>query len=110
MALIIYRVGKQRLREARTQAVDYLILLLAGICLGTLAKVSDESFGSLGYTYTVIAVCKFKLPFSSILFNSSFHNYFILYSSIGNFVFLFWVLLNFSSAMQDCSIEIIFIR
>ncbi|KAM7257029.1 hypothetical protein ACFE04_012770 [Oxalis oulophora] len=50
------RVGKQRLREARTQAVDYLILLLAGICLGTLAKVSDETFGSAGYTYTVIAV------------------------------------------------------
>ncbi|XP_022152877.1 ABC transporter G family member 28 isoform X2 [Momordica charantia] len=50
------RVGKQRLREARTQAVDFLILLLAGICLGTLAKVSDETFGSLGYTYTVIAV------------------------------------------------------
>lgn len=61
MALVICRVGKQRLREARTQAVDYLILLLAGICLGTLAKVSDESFGSLGYTYTVIAVCKLKL-------------------------------------------------
>ncbi|CAN0898907.1 ABC transporter G family member 28 [Linum grandiflorum] len=50
------RVGKQRLREARTQAVDYLILLLAGICLGTLAKVSDETFGSVGYTYTIIAV------------------------------------------------------
>ncbi|XP_057472571.1 ABC transporter G family member 28-like [Actinidia eriantha] len=50
------RVGKQRLREARIQAVDFLILLLAGICLGTLAKVSDETFGSLGYTYTVIAV------------------------------------------------------
>ncbi|POO01182.1 Phosphonate C-P lyase system [Trema orientale] len=50
------RVGKQRLREARPQAVDFLILLLAGICLGTLAKVSDETFGSLGYTYTVIAV------------------------------------------------------
>ncbi|CAN1346367.1 ABC transporter G family member 28 [Linum perenne] len=50
------RLGKQRLREARTQAVDYLILLLAGICLGTLAKVSDETFGSVGYTYTVIAV------------------------------------------------------
>ncbi|XP_052309368.1 ABC transporter G family member 28 isoform X2 [Populus trichocarpa] len=50
------RVGKQRLREARAQAVDYLILLLAGICLGTLAKVSDETFGVLGYTYTVIAV------------------------------------------------------
>ncbi|MCI03094.1 ABC transporter G family member 28-like, partial [Trifolium medium] len=49
-------VGKQRLREARTQAVDFLILLLAGVCLGTLAKVSDESFGATGYTYTVIAV------------------------------------------------------
>ncbi|XP_040994897.1 ABC transporter G family member 28 [Juglans microcarpa x Juglans regia] len=50
------RLGKQRLREARTQAVDFLILLLAGICLGTLAKVSDKTFGTLGYTYTVIAV------------------------------------------------------
>ncbi|XP_019175557.1 PREDICTED: ABC transporter G family member 28-like [Ipomoea nil] len=50
------RLGKQRLREARIQAVDYLILLLAGICLGTLAKVSDETFGSMGYLYTVIAV------------------------------------------------------
>ncbi|KNA20495.1 hypothetical protein SOVF_051940 isoform D [Spinacia oleracea] len=50
------RVGKQRLREARIQAVDYLILLLAGACLGTLAKVSDETFGVVGYTYTVIAV------------------------------------------------------
>ncbi|KAL8501364.1 hypothetical protein ACS0TY_020781 [Phlomoides rotata] len=50
------RLGKQRLREARSQAVDYLILLLAGICLGTLAKVSDETFGSTGYLYTVIGV------------------------------------------------------
>lgn len=50
------RVGKQRLRDAKLQAIDYLILLLAGACLGTLAKVSDETFGSLGYTYTVIAV------------------------------------------------------
>ncbi|KAJ7972375.1 ABC transporter G family-like protein [Quillaja saponaria] len=50
------RVGKQRLREAKILAVDYLILLLAGACLGTLAKVNDETFGSLGYTYTVIAV------------------------------------------------------
>ncbi|KAK2974739.1 hypothetical protein RJ640_007166, partial [Escallonia rubra] len=50
------RVGKQRLREARIQAADYLILLLAGACLGTLAKVSDTTFGALGYTYTVIAV------------------------------------------------------
>lgn len=58
--LILFRVGKQRLREARVQAVDYLILLLAGGCLGTLAKVDDETFGSLGYTYTVIAICKSK--------------------------------------------------
>ncbi|RWR79394.1 putative white-brown complex protein 30 [Cinnamomum micranthum f. kanehirae] len=50
------RVGKQRLREVRIQIADFLILLLAGACLGTLAKVSDESFGALGYTYTVIAV------------------------------------------------------
>ncbi|OVA18036.1 ABC transporter-like [Macleaya cordata] len=50
------RVGKQRLREARIQAVDFLILLLAGACLGTLAKVSDETFGAVGYTYTIIAV------------------------------------------------------
>ncbi|MCD9646332.1 ABC transporter G member 28 [Datura stramonium] len=50
------RLGKQRLREARIQSVDFLILLLAGICLGTLAKVSDESFGAQGYLYTVIAV------------------------------------------------------
>ncbi|KAK1275523.1 ABC transporter G family member 28 [Acorus gramineus] len=50
------RLGKQRLREARIQGVDFLILFLAGACLGTLAKVSDETFGALGYTYTVIAV------------------------------------------------------
>ncbi|CAN6487352.1 unnamed protein product [Victoria cruziana] len=36
--------------------MDFLILLLAGACLGTLAKVNDETFGALGYTYTVIAV------------------------------------------------------
>jgi hypothetical protein len=59
---ISFRVGKQRLREARILGVDYLILCLAGICLGTLAKVSDETFGALGYTYTVIAVCKSGLP------------------------------------------------
>ncbi|KAM2198559.1 hypothetical protein ACFX1Q_001821 [Malus domestica] len=50
------RVGKQRLREARMQAVDYLILLLAGACLGSLANVSDQTFGAGGYTYTIIAV------------------------------------------------------
>ncbi|KAL0862580.1 hypothetical protein Bca101_041698 [Brassica carinata] len=50
------RIGKQRLREARLQALDLLILLVAGACLGTLAKVNDETIGSLGYTYTIIAV------------------------------------------------------
>ncbi|KAK7279629.1 hypothetical protein RJT34_24684 [Clitoria ternatea] len=52
----LIRVGKQRLREARIQAIDYLILLLAGACLGSLTKASDQTFGAVGYTYTVIAV------------------------------------------------------
>ncbi|KAI3458952.1 hypothetical protein Pfo_015615 [Paulownia fortunei] len=55
------RMAKQRLREARIQSIDYLILLLAGACLGLIAKGSDESFGAPGYTYTVIAtslLCK----------------------------------------------------
>ncbi|GAU20307.1 hypothetical protein TSUD_337880 [Trifolium subterraneum] len=50
------RVGKQQLREANLQAVDYLLLLVAGAILGTLTKVNDETFGSLGYTYTIISV------------------------------------------------------
>ncbi|KAM0013873.1 putative ABC transporter, AAA+ ATPase domain, P-loop containing nucleoside triphosphate hydrolase [Helianthus debilis subsp. tardiflorus] len=49
------RVAKQRIREARLQAVDLVLLLIAGISLGTLAKVSDENFGAVGYTYTIIA-------------------------------------------------------
>ncbi|KAG5051992.1 hypothetical protein JHK87_004190 [Glycine soja] len=52
----LIRVGKQRLREAKIQAIDYLILLLAGACLGALTKASDQTFGAAGYTYTVIAV------------------------------------------------------
>ncbi|XP_028788964.1 ABC transporter G family member 24-like [Neltuma alba] len=52
----LIRVGKQRLREARIQAIDYLILLLAGACLGLLTKSSEQTFGAVGYTYTVIAV------------------------------------------------------
>ncbi|XWS07978.1 hypothetical protein CRYUN_Cryun41cG0037500 [Craigia yunnanensis] len=52
----IGRVGKQRMREAKIQATDYLILLLAGACLGTLAKTSNENFWAVGYTYTIIAV------------------------------------------------------
>ncbi|CAN8321649.1 unnamed protein product [Cochlearia groenlandica] len=50
------RITKQRMREAQLQATDYLILLLAGACLGSLVKASDESFGSQGYIYTIIAV------------------------------------------------------
>ncbi|KAH7856036.1 hypothetical protein Vadar_031911 [Vaccinium darrowii] len=50
------RVVKQRLREARTLAVDFLILLLAGACLGSLIKMSDNNFGAASYTYTIIAV------------------------------------------------------
>uniref|UniRef100_A0A0D9XK46 ABC transporter domain-containing protein n=1 Tax=Leersia perrieri TaxID=77586 RepID=A0A0D9XK46_9ORYZ len=34
------RVAKQRLREATLQAVDYLILCIAGICIGTIAKLA----------------------------------------------------------------------
>ncbi|KAL3834153.1 hypothetical protein ACJIZ3_008889 [Penstemon smallii] len=41
------RVSKQRLREAKTQAVDYLILLIAGACLGSLTKASDATFALL---------------------------------------------------------------
>ncbi|XP_029128636.1 ABC transporter G family member 24 isoform X3 [Cajanus cajan] len=54
----LIRVGKQRLRESKIQAIDYLILLLAGACLGSLTKASDHNFGAAGYTYTVIAVCE----------------------------------------------------
>ncbi|CAN6928134.1 unnamed protein product [Brassica oleracea] len=50
------RIAKQRMREAKLQATDYLILLLAGACLGSLIKQSDENFGTPGYTYTIIAV------------------------------------------------------
>lgn len=60
-SLRLCRLGKQRLREARSLGVDYLILCLAGACLGTLAKVNDEKFGVDSYIYTIIAVCKLKL-------------------------------------------------
>ncbi|TYH31257.1 hypothetical protein ES288_A01G159500v1 [Gossypium darwinii] len=50
------RILKQRLREGQMQAVDLMILLLAGACLGTLAKVTDETLDNAGYTFSVIAV------------------------------------------------------
>ncbi|KAK4578745.1 hypothetical protein RGQ29_028719 [Quercus rubra] len=52
----VVRVAKQRLREARMLAMDYLILLLAGACLGSLIKVNDQNFGEDAYIYTIIAV------------------------------------------------------
>ncbi|CAN1238112.1 ABC transporter G family member 24 [Linum grandiflorum] len=50
------RVAKQRLREAKMQAVDLLILFLAGACLGSLGKANDKNMGSAGYSHTIIAV------------------------------------------------------
>ncbi|XP_074286785.1 ABC transporter G family member 24-like isoform X2 [Silene latifolia] len=50
------RITKQRLREAKLQATDYLILLLAGACLGAISKISDANFGASGYSYTIIAI------------------------------------------------------
>ena len=53
-----FRVAKQRLCESTQQAVDYLILCIAGICIGTIARVRDDSFGVASYGYTIMAVCK----------------------------------------------------
>ncbi|KAM0893377.1 hypothetical protein ACQ4PT_025129 [Festuca glaucescens] len=50
------RVAKQRLREAVQQAVDYLILGIAGVCIGTITKVNDDTLGVASYGYTIIAV------------------------------------------------------
>ncbi|MED6184984.1 ABC transporter G member 28 [Stylosanthes scabra] len=55
------RVGKQRLREARSLGVDFMILLLAGLCLGTLAKMSDESFGATALLSKIAALRSFSL-------------------------------------------------
>ncbi|EPS59837.1 hypothetical protein M569_14968, partial [Genlisea aurea] len=49
----LIRVIKQRLREAKTYAVDYLILLIAGGCLGSLTKANNATFGFAAYTYTI---------------------------------------------------------
>ncbi|KAL0407094.1 UNVERIFIED_CONTAM: ABC transporter G family member 28 [Sesamum latifolium] len=47
--------------KLESQSIDYLILLLAGACLGLISKGGDENFGAPGYTYTIIAtslLCK----------------------------------------------------
>lgn len=56
----MFRVAKQRLRESKLQLIDYLILLLAGACLGSIIKSKEETFGAPGYTYSIIAVCKYQ--------------------------------------------------
>ncbi|RYR53440.1 hypothetical protein Ahy_A06g028558 [Arachis hypogaea] len=56
----IGRVGKQRLREAKLQAVDYLLLLVAGAILGMLTKVNDNSFGSLALLCKIGALRSFS--------------------------------------------------
>ncbi|CAH8386889.1 unnamed protein product [Eruca vesicaria subsp. sativa] len=78
------RIAKQRMREAKLQATDYLILLLAGACLGSLIKASDDSFGAPGYTYTIIAVCKLE---TYLLIQVSLREIFLL------FFFSFWLAL-----------------
>ncbi|KAJ7289930.1 hypothetical protein O6H91_03G005400 [Diphasiastrum complanatum] len=54
--VIMRRVATQKFREARLLAQDYIILLLAGICLGLLSNVKDVTLGSSGYPYTIIAL------------------------------------------------------
>lgn len=50
------RVTKQRFREARLQIQDYIILLIAGACVGYLSQMKDTNLGSSGYFYTLIAL------------------------------------------------------
>jgi hypothetical protein len=52
----VCRVVKQRLREVMVQLQDYIILLLAGACVGILSNMSDSNLGSSGYYYTLIAL------------------------------------------------------
>jgi hypothetical protein len=49
-------VGKQRFREARLHVQDYIILLIAGACVGVLSNMKDIDLGSQGYHFTVIAL------------------------------------------------------
>lgn len=74
------------------QAIDYLILLVAGACLGSLTKVRDESFGAPGYTHTIIAVCKLNN---------------LLVQSIISFpeVLIQFLFLIISFVMQNCGFE-----
>ncbi|CAI0472333.1 unnamed protein product [Linum tenue] len=107
------RVTKQRLREARLQAADLLILLLAGACLGTLAKVDDETFGSTGYTYTVIAVCKLTIDKISLsgwyvqvsFYSENFQNLVESNIELSKLLFLHAALLCMISALRSFSLD-----
>jgi len=74
-------------------------LLLAGACLGSLTKGSEQTFGAAGYTYTVIAVCK---SYINIIANNLPRIY------VSNALFLSLVV-NFSSFVQNCGLEIVFL-
>lgn len=54
--MIISRLALQRVREARLQTQDYLILLLCGACLGVISPTKDASLGSNSYAYVIIAL------------------------------------------------------
>ncbi|KAG0607438.1 hypothetical protein M758_8G028500 [Ceratodon purpureus] len=54
--IILRRLTKQRFRESRVQFQDYVILLLAGVCLGPLSQMKDTNLGVTGYFYTLIAL------------------------------------------------------
>ncbi|KAH9542765.1 hypothetical protein CY35_13G024500 [Sphagnum magellanicum] len=55
-AIIFRRVAKQRFRESRIQFQDYIILLMAGACVGVLSNMDDTNLGAGGYFYTLIAL------------------------------------------------------
>lgn len=50
------RVAKQRFREVKLHIQDYVILLIAGGCLGVLSNMDDTNLGSEGYHFTIIAL------------------------------------------------------
>lgn len=50
------------------QFQDYVILLLAGACLGPLSNMKDTTLGAAGYFYTLIALG--KTPSTSVLLSA----------------------------------------
>ncbi|CAM6065922.1 unnamed protein product [Sphagnum tenellum] len=54
--IVFIRVAKQRFREVRVHVQDYIILLIAGACLGFLSNMKDANLGSQGYIFTITAI------------------------------------------------------